>query len=118
MLTLTQIVHQVESKKRNTFEAECISIRNSSAMFQIIGTNVKSVVYAKDVAFARLNDLTQLFCEGDIYPITIYRIVHDETESGTRIRLFASLKPAFGTREEVVDTFAARRNGCLLCATI
>ncbi|MBQ9986506.1 MAG: hypothetical protein IJP38_09415 [Oscillospiraceae bacterium] len=103
MLTLTQIVHQVESKKRNTFEAECISIRNSSAMFQIIGTNVKSVVYAKDVAFARLNDLTQLFCEGDIYPITIYRIVHDETESGTRIRLFASLKPAFGTREEVVD---------------
>lgn len=101
-MTIFKIVETVEAKIQNTFEAEIVSVRPNSMMFQILDSDAKVLMFAKDVATVRLRDLTEVFREGDCFPITISEITKEPTETGTWIKLLATMKPTFGTRDEII----------------
>ncbi len=110
MLTYKELKENFEKKVQNVYNARIIGVYNNKLTFEILDSFIKCRVYVNDACVLRINDLNSVFRIGDIYPISIFKIEPIDCDGDyTTYKIFASLKPTWGTLNDVENYLSVGR---------
>lgn len=110
MLTYKELKENFEKKVQNVYNARIIGVYNNKLTFEIMDSFIKCRVYVNDACVLRINDLNSVFHVGDIYPISIFKIESVDCDGDyTNYKIFASLKPTWGTLDDVENYLSVGR---------